>query len=143
MAQIDQCCPNRVTSYGTVRRKSAGKRGVECGLCQYPPHTFRGRRRPVKQSYIYAVRKVNNMVFYVVNKYGYIRANIVRKVSNMVLYVQSTCTVISVRTESGKEGVKKNSQADCEHSVTITMYFINPSGNLKLSFDRTTKNISQ
>ena len=27
--------------------------------------------------------------------------------------------------------------------VTITIYFINPSGKLKLSFDRTTKNISQ
>ena len=26
--------------------------------------------------------------------------------------------------------------------VTITIYFINPSGKLKLSFDRTTKNIS-
>ena len=48
-----------------------------------------------------------------------------------------------MRTESVKEGGKKNSQADCEHSVTITMYFINPSGNLKLSFDRTTKTISQ
>ena len=28
-------------------------------------------------------------------------------------------------------------------SVTLTTYFINPSGKLKLSFDRTTKNISQ
>ena len=27
--------------------------------------------------------------------------------------------------------------------ITITIYFINPSGKLKLSFDRTTKNISQ
>ena len=27
--------------------------------------------------------------------------------------------------------------------VTITIYFIHPSGKLKLSFDRTTKNISQ
>ena len=27
-------------------------------------------------------------------------------------------------------------------TVTITIYFINPSGKLKLSFDRTTKNIS-
>ena len=27
--------------------------------------------------------------------------------------------------------------------TTITIYFINPSGKLKLSFDRTTKNISQ
>ena len=27
--------------------------------------------------------------------------------------------------------------------LTITIYFINPSGKLKLSFDRTTKNISQ
>ena len=27
--------------------------------------------------------------------------------------------------------------------VTITIYFINPSGKLKLSFDRTTKNMSQ
>ena len=28
-------------------------------------------------------------------------------------------------------------------SLTITIYFINPSGELKLSFDHTTKNISQ
>ena len=27
--------------------------------------------------------------------------------------------------------------------TTITIYFINPSGKLKLSFDRTTKNVSQ
>ena len=27
--------------------------------------------------------------------------------------------------------------------ITITIYVINPSGKLKLSFDRTTKNISQ
>ena len=27
--------------------------------------------------------------------------------------------------------------------VTLTIYFINPSRKLKLSFDRTTKNISQ
>ena len=27
--------------------------------------------------------------------------------------------------------------------ITVTIYFINPSGKLKLSFDRTTKNISQ
>ena len=27
--------------------------------------------------------------------------------------------------------------------TTITIYFINPSGKLQLSFDRTTKNISQ
>ena len=29
------------------------------------------------------------------------------------------------------------------NEVTVTIYFINPSGKLKLSFDRTTKNISQ
>ena len=29
------------------------------------------------------------------------------------------------------------------YSITITIYFINPSGELKLSFDRSTKNISQ
>ena len=28
-------------------------------------------------------------------------------------------------------------------AITITIYFINPNGKLKLSFDRTTKNISQ
>ena len=28
-------------------------------------------------------------------------------------------------------------------TITVTIYFINPSGKLKLSFDRTTKNISQ
>ena len=28
-------------------------------------------------------------------------------------------------------------------TVTITIYFINPSGKLKLSFNRTTKNLSQ
>ena len=28
-------------------------------------------------------------------------------------------------------------------TITITIYFINPSGKLKLSFDCTTKNISQ
>ena len=31
----------------------------------------------------------------------------------------------------------------CTVTITITMYFIHPSGKLKLSFDRTTENISQ
>ena len=39
----------------------------------------------------------------------------------------------------------RDRQADTEKDTkrVITIYFINPSGKLKLSFDRTTKNISQ
>ena len=46
-----------------------------------------------------------------------------------VLYCTVSCCTAIVRS-----GVKQ---------VTITNYFINPNGKLKLSFDRTTKNISQ
>ena len=31
----------------------------------------------------------------------------------------------------------------CQFGLTITIYFINPSGKLKLSFNRTMKNVSQ
>ena len=45
------------------------------------------------------------------------------------------CTV-SCCTAIVRSGVK-------QVTITITNYFINPNGKLKLSFDRTTKNISQ
>ena len=50
------------------------------------------------------------------------------RVSKLVFYAQST--------GSGARRLTDN-------KITITIYFINPSGKLKLSFDRTTKTISE
>ena len=43
----------------------------------------------------------------------------------------------------GKDSAPANRCTDYVTIITITIYFIHPSGKLKLSFDRTMKNISQ
>ena len=66
-----------------------------------------------------------------------------------VVYIWTCSMCLYTQTCNMHRSMSLNKPVICRYlstqtsDITITIYFINPSGKLKLSFDRTTKNISQ
>ena len=62
----------------------------------------------------------------------------------MCLYISCIYICVTVPFVTFSDWPQKTYRLSSEEGqITITIYFINPSGKLKLSFDRTTNNISQ